>query len=45
MRFKLSLSMLVLAGIILVGLALRLASYSWNTRLYGDVNLFALAAR
>ena len=29
----------------LVGLALRLASTTWNTRLYGDVNLFALTAR
>jgi hypothetical protein len=27
------------------GLTLRIASYTWNSRLYGDVNLFALTAR
>jgi len=37
----LMLALLVLAS----GLSLRLASVSWNSRLFGDVNLFALTAR
>jgi hypothetical protein len=45
MRLKLTLYLPILAFIILVGLVLRIVSYTWNTRLYGDVNLFALAAR
>ncbi|MDD5468803.1 MAG: hypothetical protein PHS96_13455 [Anaerolineales bacterium] len=32
-------------GLILAGICLRLASYQWNRRLYGDINLFALTAR
>lgn len=30
---------------LVVGFALRIASFNWNNRLQGDVNLFALAAR
>ena len=31
--------------LLLSGLALRLISFNWNSRLHGDVNLFALTAR
>jgi hypothetical protein len=34
-----------LAILLLTGAALRITAYSWNTRLQGDVNLFALTAR
>ena len=36
----------VILGLLLVaGVALRVASFAWNTRLQGDVSLFALTAR
>lgn len=40
-RFTLALA----AGLLVLGACLRLAAFQWNTRLYGDVNLFALTAR
>jgi 4-amino-4-deoxy-L-arabinose transferase-like glycosyltransferase len=36
---------LSVATALLVGAALRVASFNWNSRLQGDVNLFALTAR
>jgi uncharacterized membrane protein len=45
MRLQPTLYVFILAGILLAGLGLRIVSFTWNTRLYGDVNLFALAAR
>src|SRR5437867_1722743 len=38
-------SIWLLAVILLAGLVLRVASFRWNSRLQGDVNLFALTAR
>ncbi len=35
----------LLAIILIVGIVLRVASFNWNQRLQGDVNLFALTAR
>ena len=41
------ISTIILVTVILTGfgITLRWFSFSWNTRLYGDVNLFALTAR
>lgn len=36
---------LLILAILGLALALRVASFGWNTRLQGDVNLFALTAR
>jgi hypothetical protein len=42
---KINLLRLALALVFFSGVILRFLSLGWNTRLYGDVNLFALTAR
>ncbi len=43
---RLARVLLIIALIALVtGIILRIASFGWNDRLQGDVNLFALTAR
>ena len=39
------LSPVTLSLLLLAGVALRVASFAWNQRLQGDVNLFLLTAR
>ena len=39
------LLVVLLAAVVVAGCALRVASFVWNERLQGDVNLFALTAR